>query len=183
MIMGLMLAISACSAAPSREEVVRDILFETIKGSYVSYPGTFTILQQSGGNFAKINSAGAITINSLDFVVPVADPKDTEIKFKYIELLDDTWFVYKVTYDGTVRYTALMADKFWSVTGIAKVITMEAYSHNDDQSLVKFRDSKAEIDPQKMSSGRYTGSIFLKLPTQDTQDQSIIESTVIKTSN
>ena len=179
MIMGLMLAVSACSAAPSREELVRDILSETLKGSYVSYGGTLAILQQSGEDFETIVTVDNITatIDSLDFVVPVADPKDTEIKFEYIETLDDTWLVYKVTYGTTVRYTAL-------ATGIQsgkKVIVIESTTDNSPE--VEFRVNKADIDPQKNLFG-WEGSLFLLAPTtRSTQDQSIIEITIPKASN
>ena len=180
MIVGLILAMTACSKEPeiNMDDLARDILFENIKGSYVEIqPNTLMILQQSGENFEQVGTVDkTTTINSLDFIMPadlIDTEIDTEIKFEYIEVLDNAWLVYKVTYDTTVRYTALATS---TVEGGGKAIVIESF--NLDTIKIKFRENKADIDPQKFL-GQYLGTIFLLSPsTKTTQDQSITGTVV-----
>ena len=174
MILGLMLAMSACSNEPdiNMGNLVRDILFESIKKSYIAYGGTTTILQNSGGDFSGITSVGATTIDALNFSMPVNNSEE-KVEFEYIEVLDDAWLVYKATYKNTVRYTAFM-----SAGKDGNSLMIEAIS-----TTGKFRENQADIDPTTLF-GSYVGSEFLRPPTrQNSQDSSIIEMTVTKVSN
>ena len=174
MILGLMLAMSACSNEPdiNMGNLVRDILFESIKKSYIAYRGTTTILQQSGGNFTGITSVETTTIDALNFSMPVNGSE--KVEFEYIEVLDDAWLIYKATYKDTVRYTAFM-----SAGTDGNSLMIEA-----NTSIGKFRVNKADIKPTITSDGYYQGSGFLDPPTrQNSQDLSIIEMTVAKASN
>ena len=174
MILGLMLAMTACSNEPeiNMDDLVRDILFESIKKSYIAYGGTTTILQQSGGDFTGITSVETTTIDALNFSMPVNGTE--KIAFEYVDVLDDAWLIYKATYKDTVRYTAFM-----SAGADGNSLMIEA-----EPSIGKFRVNKADIKPTITSDGYYQGSGFLVPPTkQNSQDSSIIEMTATKASN
>ena len=114
MILGLMLAMTACSNEPeiNMDDLVRDILFESIKGSFVAYDGSVpTFLDAAvdiltaSGDFPGITSVEPTTIDTLNFSIPVNGSE--KVAFEYVEVRDDAWLVYKVTYNGKVNYTAL----------------------------------------------------------------------------
>ena len=176
MILGLMLAMTACSNEPATspetglENLVRDILFKSIKGSYIAYVGTQVILNNSGEDFADITSVETTTIDTLNFSMPVNGTE--KIAFEYVDVLDDAWLIYKATYKDTVRYTAFMSAG-------ADGIMIEA-----NTLIGKFRVNKADIKPTITPEGYYQGSGFLVPPTrQNSQDSSIIEMTSTKASN
>ena len=178
MILGLMLAMTACSNEPTTspetglENLVRDILFASIKKSYIAYGGTTKILQQSGGDFTGITSVETTTIDALNFSMPVNGTE--KIAFEYVDVLDDAWLIYKATYKDTVRYTAFM-----SAGADGNSLMIEA-----EPSIGKFRVNKADIKPTITPEGYYQGSGFLVPPTkQNSQDSSIIEMTSTKASN
>ena len=156
MILGLMLAMTACSVDP-------DPLLDLMKGSYIQNQWTVERLTASG-DFVGITSVGATTIDALNFSMPVNDSK--EVAFEYIEVQHDMWLIYKATYNGKVNYTAFAA-------GADGSILMED---------IKFYASQADVEPSTLG----IGFKFLAPATKNTEDQSdssVMEGTVAKASN
>ena len=101
LILGLIVAAVGCSNEPQidMDEVNKSVALSMLKGSYKTTLNTLLTAP------VHINIGTPVTIDTLNFSITATDTVNN-LSFEYLNLKEG-WVIYKVTFDGKIKYTAL----------------------------------------------------------------------------